>query len=72
MWIGKRTSRATCYHTNKECPRLRAEPTKASEATIEWHDLGECDWCKENAPNGGPKGPNRPQEYVGLSEGEWP
>ena len=72
MFISKRMSRATAYHTDADCPRLRAEPTEITQQAVEWHELDCCEWCSNGDPASGPQGPNQPQEYVGLSEGEWP
>lgn len=68
MFIGKRKSRATVYHTDAECPRLRAEPTTISQQAVEWHELDCCEWCSNGNPGGGPSEENEYKQYVGGVE----
>jgi len=68
MFIGKRKSRATVYHTDADCPRLRAEPTQISQQAADWHELDCCEWCSDSSPNGSPNGEQEYKQYVGGVE----
>ena len=64
----RRKSRATCYHTEKDCPRVSGEITKLTEQDVEWHDLDKCDFCSGENVAQGPDGPNEYKQYIGLGE----